>query len=583
METESTQDILLVYQNDFDKSIHDFEKFAREVFNGSNENEKTKLHKKLEEFMTFKDHYKKKHDSEKLENILTQSRKRQIVSPAHLNSKKKKLDPLKLFELPNEIWLKIMSYLKTSDILKRFNLVCKHFNSLSLDSSAIKHIEFKEIENRECYHQAVSALKRCKTLHEVDIYKCSYVTNLVSQTMRSAHGLRKLKLQSIPLSGKAFKNIQIWQGLQSLELIGMDFTENETILLEIAKIKTLKSLMMKDCMIRIDTDVIDSLAENCKNFQELNIDFVQNVDVQEISKLKALKSFKFSKGSLDAKQIQALIKCDRLESVSIILFDNDMARIESELNAFFLNHRLSLKKLKIGTLKRTMQNHILKNLVLCENLEEIAAISVSNFCNSDLARLFQLPKLKRLAVNHLNNFSRELRRTIVTNNLMANLEEFEGTCDIFRTSDPQLIFQMPKITTLKLHRDPWVLSKTKRLVLKQMNCPLLSRLILTGFKSENPFNLNALRSILKQFPDLRSVQIIGHVDKELRYDHLYQISKECGIFLGFGLGINGNDFQCKMEDAFQVMDEEFYLKYQEKKKKYFEWLEHNDWPTSWSY
>ena len=45
METESAPDVLIVYQNDFDKSIHDFEKFAREVFNGSNENEKEKLHK----------------------------------------------------------------------------------------------------------------------------------------------------------------------------------------------------------------------------------------------------------------------------------------------------------------------------------------------------------------------------------------------------------------------------------------------------------------------------------------------------------------------------------------------------------
>ena len=57
METENvTDDVLIVYENEFDKSIHDFEKFARDVFNGSNEYEKTKLHKKLEEFMTFKEY-----------------------------------------------------------------------------------------------------------------------------------------------------------------------------------------------------------------------------------------------------------------------------------------------------------------------------------------------------------------------------------------------------------------------------------------------------------------------------------------------------------------------------------------------
>ena len=202
----------------FDKTIQDFEKFAREIFIGGNEIEKTKLHKKLEEFMTFKEHYKKKHDSEKLENILTQSRKRQVVSPGHLNAKKKKSDPLRLFELPNEIWLKIMSHLKTSDLLKRLNLVCKHFNSLSLDSSAIKHIEFRKIENREQYHKAVSTLKRCKTLNEVHIYNCAYWNNLVSHVFKSSPRLRKLKLQSMSLSVKAFKNNKIWQGLQSFTM-----------------------------------------------------------------------------------------------------------------------------------------------------------------------------------------------------------------------------------------------------------------------------------------------------------------------------------------------------------------------------
>ena len=104
MDSENNpDDVLIVYENEFDKFIHDFEKFAREVFNGSNENEKTRLHKKLEEFLTFKDHYKKKADSEKLENILTQSRKRQMKSLVDLNSKKRKLEPTKLFDVPNEI------------------------------------------------------------------------------------------------------------------------------------------------------------------------------------------------------------------------------------------------------------------------------------------------------------------------------------------------------------------------------------------------------------------------------------------------------------------------------------------------
>ena len=179
-------DVIILYQKGiFDTTIHDFEKFAREVFNGSNENEKEKLHKKLEQFTTFKEYYIKKHESEKFENMLEHSRKRQMRSPEYSSTKRKKVDSSKLFELPNEIWLKIMSYLKTSDLLKRFNLVCKHFNALSLDSSAIKFIPLRNIENRECYHQAVTVLKRCKVLCEVDIYCCAYMKDLISHALKS--------------------------------------------------------------------------------------------------------------------------------------------------------------------------------------------------------------------------------------------------------------------------------------------------------------------------------------------------------------------------------------------------------------
>ena len=502
METDSTQDILLEYQNDFNKSVHDFEKFAREVFNGSNENEKTKLHKKLEEFMTFKDHYKKKHDSEKLENILTQSRKRQIVSPAHLNSKKKKLDPLKLFELPNEIWLKIMSYLKTSDMFKRFNLVCKNFNSLSLDSRAIKHIEIREVENREHYHQAVSVLKRCKKLCEVDIYKCSYLMNFLSQTMKSSQGLRKLKLQSMSLSIKAFKNIEIWQGLQRLELIKMEI--DYTTLLEVTKIKTLKSLKIRDCNYRYSTKgtkttyikhFSKALATNCNQFEELEIDDVDSIDLQEIATLKALKSFTFSHGSLDAKQIKVLANLHKLETITLNFYDNDHPKAASELNDLFQKHMSSLKNIKIGIrrVESTVQQistTFLDNLILCENLETVS-VGLSGFCNSDILKIFQLQSLKKLVLSGWYSLPRELRKNLTNNDLMANLEELQASCNVFRTSDPQVIFQLPKLKSLKLVDDPWVLTKNKRMVMNQMNCPLLERLFLPNFSSENPFNLDA--------------------------------------------------------------------------------------------
>ena len=592
MDSENNpDDVLIVYENEFDKFIHDFEKFAREVFNGRNENEKTKLHKKLEEFLTFKDHYKKKHDSEKLENLLTQSRKRQMTSLVHLNSKKRKLEPTKLFDVPNEIWLKIMSYLKFSDVLKNFNLVCKHFNNLSLDSSAIKYIQLKGIKDRKLYNQAITVMKRSKTIHEIIIYNCSYLNVFLFHAFKSRAGLRKLKLQEMSVNSNSFHNSKLFQGLHRLEFINMDIPDKT--LLEVAKIKTLKSLKLRMCVFNgtnvipkrteIMKDCIKALAENCQQFEELHLDNVTELDLEDIGKIKALKSFKFSQGALNAKQIEALSRCDHLESINLTISkysETNMTQIASALNTLFLKHRQSLKKIKIDKPCMHGQNliSVLENLISCENLEEIVA-NMFNFCQSDIMSVFQLPKLKRIAVSRLHRFSRELRRKIVTNNLMANLEEFEGSCDVFRTSDPQLIFQMPKLRILKLFHDPWVLSKTKRLVLEQMNCPSLERLII-NFNSQHPFNVDVLSSLLKQFPNLRSIQVFSFAIVELPFDSLYTIIKQYGIFVFWGSRMSEGK---NVEDTFRRMDKEFYFKYLEMKKKYFDWLEHHDWPSSWTF
>ena len=48
-----------------------------------------------------------------------------------------------LTDLPDEILLKIFFYLKTSEVLNKVSLVCKHFYRLSQDPSVIKEIFLK--------------------------------------------------------------------------------------------------------------------------------------------------------------------------------------------------------------------------------------------------------------------------------------------------------------------------------------------------------------------------------------------------------------------------------------------------------
>ena len=51
---------------------------------------------------------------------------------------------LNTLKLPNEMWIKIMSYLRNEDIFRNFALASKHFNVLTLDPCAVKYLDLKE-------------------------------------------------------------------------------------------------------------------------------------------------------------------------------------------------------------------------------------------------------------------------------------------------------------------------------------------------------------------------------------------------------------------------------------------------------
>ena len=63
-----------------------------------------------------------------------------------------KLKVKRSIHLPDEIWLKIMNYLKTTDIFGSFALVDRHFNQLTLD---INYLQVKNIEGNPSRHYDV--------------------------------------------------------------------------------------------------------------------------------------------------------------------------------------------------------------------------------------------------------------------------------------------------------------------------------------------------------------------------------------------------------------------------------------------
>ena len=96
------------------------------------------------------------------------------IEPADLNErkivqiipmKKSKVSP-QVPQFPNEIWLKVIGYMKIRDVFGSFALSCKHFNNLTKDLRAIK---LRRIETWEDFRKVLEVAKRLQNLFEFEI------------------------------------------------------------------------------------------------------------------------------------------------------------------------------------------------------------------------------------------------------------------------------------------------------------------------------------------------------------------------------------------------------------------------------
>ena len=113
--------------------------------------------------------------------------KRSFEISEQVPDEKLKLSPSPLMDLPNEIWMKILSFLPTYDILKNFNLACKHFHSLATNPCAIKSLQLKLEENvkeSSHYEEIIKLLKRSKTLNKLIINGHVRVNHILEHALK---------------------------------------------------------------------------------------------------------------------------------------------------------------------------------------------------------------------------------------------------------------------------------------------------------------------------------------------------------------------------------------------------------------
>ena len=181
-----------------------------------------------------------------------------------VSSKKLKLE--KRVAMPNEIWMKIMTYLPCKEFFGSFALVNKHFHELTLDPSALKYLQVGDIKHDWHLENLLKVIERSKKLKEVEVVAGTefyhgkksveeYWKFIVIKTLKINENLESLKISisddhephymnknnpMYSLSPKIMDILQQRKNLKVLQLKGIIIKPD--IAIRISKMRHLKSL-----------------------------------------------------------------------------------------------------------------------------------------------------------------------------------------------------------------------------------------------------------------------------------------------------------------------------------------------------
>ena len=214
-------------KKDFDKAVDEFCKFSKVVFAGSDENRKLQLLDGMKSLMNPKASVKRP------------------IEVADNDSEAKRLK-LTAFELPNEMWLQILSYLKNRDIYGAVALVSKRFHSFTIDPSIMKFLHIEIASNKwksiNLYRKCMKVVKRSTTLSELKITDESEFLDW--KDLKLISNLPKLK--SLTLNANHLKHINHMNFANLLLEGGISIDDYDDIMKELSKLPfpTLKTISL---------------------------------------------------------------------------------------------------------------------------------------------------------------------------------------------------------------------------------------------------------------------------------------------------------------------------------------------------
>ena len=399
----------------FQSKLKEFAVFAETVFQGTNQFYKRELLNKVGQFFC-----------KQIDSCLS-TWKSELSNEA---AKKEKMD------LPDEIWIRILGFMKKSDVFKRFALTCKRFNNLTLDPSIIRGLTLEELVEID-YEHVVNVLKRARFLKEIELNYCKNSDSLVSTAFNHCNMLKSIIIRNFVRDENYQTNIT-------------KILENSANKLEILSLTGFFNLT-------------ESAIKNMINLKELYLDI---------------------EAKLTSKDLITLAKNCQLESLHANILCDDQTN--SAFKTFFEETNGKIKNLKIG--QRSYRPNISLNwtkyLSACQSLEKI---EIQNGPISILKELSKVSNLKSLKLYDVGVFdshnlkSQEIRH-FFKNFDFDNIEDF-GICF--------MDISMENFTILTSHHFPNMnhicLSQCEKLkfdeeILKKMisNAPKLVSIAITG-------------------------------------------------------------------------------------------------------
>ena len=494
---ENNQLSFTMNQENFQVCIENFKKFVNKVFSGSDQTQKAILLKECRNFVEVGQDFK----INSMEAI-------EVVPDEIMNKA----------EIPNEIWLKIIGFLETKVVFGNFALVCKRFNSLTLQPTAIKRlsIDFKNID-KDNWPQLIVLLNNYKTMTELSMKNACFsdIVTWITEVLRSNPSLKSLKIL----------NHSKWN-------------------------------CTRNCANCID-EFIQCLKSHRNDLEKLELDSIDygSEAMKEICSLKNLRSLKISKhsGSFNPEQVfifDLANNCEYLEDITLSNSSSGFANVNQTRKAWnhFMGQRSrTLKSIDISVnLKPCPYQQCdgtpvsLANLKFCKNLENVS-LEVDD---QDLTMLSELPKVKKLV----------LKRTHRAYNLLLcfqsmNFSNLRYLSITFVNGNPNQSTFLAAFTNLKF--------------------PVLTRLYYNPINFSNSFDQKMCTSLLENAPKLKRIQFGKYMGSNLTNIFLFDIFKHSNVCVFFGDSLR----QLQMENYFRNSSTLYYEKYQEMKLDFMNWFQ----------